>query len=693
MICTFMEAGDMNPKSKFIHLNQLHIFYQAIRSTYFENHPTKLLVLHSLLFLSISCGKVPDALNNTDDVELPCLNSDLTNQQIDGFSNLIVGRSCHRSLASVSISKIVSDSNGTMYLLTTGGLTIVKNQNDQLVYNNKTIAQGISATTVRDIFIDKNDNIYLATYAGLAISTNQGESFTTKTTGLPLWYGIPITMAVVVDSEGRIFVGTTSGVCVSSDGGDSFITKTTAHGLGNNYISGLAIDSLDNIYVTSSGGLSISSDHGASFVNRTTANGLYSNSVTGIYVDTNSKIHISMYSYGVGQAVGISTDGGTSFVSTVIPGANGKHTLRAIVTDSNGNIYAGTDQGVAVSTNGGNSYTIMGAEHGLESDAMISSIHIDANNKIYASDLVRGLYMSNDFGNTFIADTLFQETGGGSYGEPFVTSDNIYLPSNSGLFILKKDTRELMRLTKSDGLPSNQVSGVVKSEDGTLYILTDVGISITHDQGKTFTNKGASDGAPIGAYSIAIDSQNNLFATGYNIGGLMISTDGGNSWTKKTTSNGLPTNNTTYVYVDHNDVVYISTSSGLAKTTDQGTTFFNRNTGNGLGHAFVYKVSVEPITGTILVGTNNGLSISTDGGITFTTKRQAAGLGGRFVQKAVMKSDGTVYAMTDGGLSVSNDSGSSFSVTSIKSYAGSVVLFEDSELYVVDGGYAYFKAL
>jgi hypothetical protein len=58
-----------------------------------------------------------------------------------------------------------------------------------------------------------------------------------------------------------------------------------------------------------------------------------------------------------------------------------------------------------------------------------------------------------------------------------------------------------------------------------------------------------------------------------------------------------------------------------------------------------------------------------------------------------MSSDGMIYAMTDGGLSVSQDGGTSFSVTPVKTYAGSIVLYENSELYVADSGYVYFKKL
>ncbi len=109
-------------------------------------------------------------------------------------------------------------------------------------------------------------------------------------------------------------------------------------------------------------------------------------------------------------------------------------------------------------------------------------------------------------------------------------------------------------------------------------------------------------------------------------GGLSISTDGGATFTNKTTANGLGSNDVRGVFVV-GTTVYAATGGGLSISTDGGTTWTNKNTTNGLGSNEVTSVFVSG--GKIYVGTRNtdfvtpngGLSISADGGSTFITKK------------------------------------------------------------------------
>lgn len=63
--------------------------------------------------------------------------------------------------------------------------------------------------------------------------------------------------------------------------------------------------------------------------------------------------------------------------------------------------------------------------------------------------------------------------------------------------------------------------------------------------------------------------------------------------------------------------VYAATSIGLSISTDGGATFTTKTTANGLGGNTVRGVSA--IGSTIYAATDGGLSISTNGGSTFTS--------------------------------------------------------------------------
>jgi hypothetical protein len=129
---------------------------------------------------------------------------------------------------------------------------------------------------------------------------------------------------------------------------------------------------------------------------------------------------------------------------------------------------------------------------------------------------------------------------------------------------------------------------------------------------------------------------------------LSLSTDGGLTFTNKTTADGLGDNTVNGVFAS-GSTVYAATDGGLSISTNGGDSFTNRTTTNsGLGRNDVYGVFASGST--VYAATGGGLSISTDGGATFNNTTTANGLGADYVT-GVFASDSKVYAATFGGLS------------------------------------------
>ena len=180
-------------------------------------------------------------------------------------------------------------------------------------------------------------------------------------------------------------------------------------------------------------------------------------------------------------------------------------------------------------------------------------------------------------------------------------------------------------------------------------------LSISTDGGATFTERSTANGLGNSSVrGIAVDSGIVYAATP---GGLSISTDGAASFTNKTTANGLGNNQVWSVYAIGSNV-YAGTSGGVSISTDGGATFTNKTTADGLGSNAVWG-GVYAAGNTLYAATNGGLAISTDGGATFTNKTTADGLGNNTVRD-VYASGNTIYAATDGGLSISTDGGATF---------------------------------
>jgi BNR/Asp-box repeat. len=149
---------------------------------------------------------------------------------------------------------------------------------------------------------------------------------------------------------------------------------------------------------------------------------------------------------------------------------------------------------------------------------------------------------------------------------------------------------------------------------------------------------------------VAFDSTTRILCVGTNDAGLLVSVDGGSTWSSYTTANGLIGNYVQGVAVSES-TIYVATSEGLSISIDGGSTWKN--------HLYCDTNNVMAIGSTILAATSSGLDISTNDGNTWTNYTTANGLGSNGVN-GVAVSGSAIYAATDGGLSVSINGGSTW---------------------------------
>jgi VCBS repeat-containing protein len=316
----------------------------------------------------------------------------------------------------------------------------------------------------------------------------------------------------------------------------------------------------------------------------------------------------------------------------------------------------------------------------------------------------------------------------------------IYVGTPLGLAISLDDGATFKTLTTANGLAANQINNIHVAGK-LLYVATTDGLSLSSDGGETFVNKSTRDGslpgAPVGAYSILDVSANSsgvicaisssslvvsrnsgatfqsvampivsnaltVFCEGSKIyvggfGGLAVSTDDGQTFSLKTTANGLASN-AVYKVISNGNFVYASTFGGLSISTDSGNTFVNKNASNtapmalSLNNDKVYaygstngitmssdasgtsftniayttgptqNLRAIGVSGSIIaVGTlHSGLFISTNGGANFTNRFSTSHLSAS-VNDVYVDPDNRVFAATSVGLFVSSDNAKSFS--------------------------------
>jgi hypothetical protein len=291
-------------------------------------------------------------------------------------------------------------------------------------------------------------------------------------------------------------------------------------------------------------------------------------------------------------------------------------------------VYAATNNGLSISTDGGLTFTNKTIANGLGANA-VRGVYV-VGDTIYAATIPPfgqpggGLSISTDGGLTFITKTTTNGLGSNDIYDVYAVGNTIYAATlGGGLSISTNGGTTFTTYTTANGLGSNNVLGIyVDVTTGKIYAATNGGLSISTNGGLTFTNYtttnglGSNDvrGVYVANGKIYTATRPSLIggAGAFMDGGLSISTDGGLTFTTKTTDNGLGNNSVNDVYAVGNTIYAATLSGGLSISTNGGTTFTNYTIANGLGSYNVYSIYVDITTSKIYAGTSGGLSFCQD---------------------------------------------------------------------------------
>jgi len=403
-----------------------------------------------------------------------------------------------------------------------------------------------------------------------------------------------------------------SGVAVApaataADSGLQYINRTTGLGtdlsLTSVFVDGSAV--YVGTYGGPDGGLRISTDGGATFTTRTTANGLGDNGVGGVYA-VGSTIYAA-----TNDGFSISTNGGTSFTNTRLSGLGDWIVYGVYAVGST--IYAATAGGLSISTNGGASFTNKTTTNGL------------GNNTVWGvfAVVAPALQVTNKAIVTNTATLTTSSPHGLDLGSVVDVSGVDATFDGTYTVTAVPSTTEFSYAKTAANLATTAVSPAGVATFNTVYAATGNGVSISTNGGATFTNYLAAGGmgnTVSGVYAVG----STVYAA--TAAGLSISTDGGATFTTKTTANGLGSINVFDVYAV-GTTVYAATDGGLSISTNGGTSFTNDTTENCLGSDLVY--GVYAVGSTIYAATyGGGLGISTGLGAGCRTSGGGGGGGG-----------------------------------------------------------------
>jgi photosystem II stability/assembly factor-like uncharacterized protein len=330
-----------------------------------------------------------------------------------------------------------------------------------------------------------------------------------------------------------------------------------------------------------------------------------------------------------------STDGGRRWNAAEDIRGIGVYSL-AINPKNSETIYSGTRKGVYKSTDRGIHWTAVSADLNL-TNVFVLTIDPESTDTIYAGTVEGGVFKSTNGGNNWSA----------------VSHDF--------------DRRYIRAMAIDPGNPNtiyaSTPSAVYKSTDGA--------------QSWNLIQKSLGENS-IGGLVIDPKSPQTIYATALNMdkdGGIFRSVDGGNSWTKIPMDlrrlSGIQVlavaPDALTMYAAHDEIVAQITSGnvirkrsewpgGIYRSTDGGQNWEAVDT-SGISADSISALVVDPGNAQILyVGTNNGVFISSDGGNSWTDSNEgfvnatiSALALGRGTQTIYAGTDKRIYKSTDGG--------------------------------------------
>ncbi len=434
------------------------------------------------------------------------------------------------------------------------------------------VGPGPGAVEAQVIANPATHTVYVSTNGGGVLkSTDGGLHFSPSNTGLATTQIQQL--AIGVNDPNTLYAGALDALYVSHDAGTTWTVTP-------NFLSAFAIavdpNNANTVY-TASSAIQVSHDGGVTFTDIT---GPIVGVSLGMILNPNNPLELFVGTTGGGGYH--SSDGGASWTSLSID-----DTVWSWAIDSaDGTVFAGSNHGVFKSTDGGHSFVLAGSP---------------------GSGIVYALAKSGP--------NLYAGTGGGGFS---VSSDDGATWTNLGI-------ARGIGLSLSIDSAGNVYAGT--NFEGAFVRPIQAGSSrLSHWRAIAWDyirNCNCQNG-----HAIAIDPSDHehiFFTT--NDGGLLMSKDGGGSWSDLSV-NGLGARAPRSVGFDPTNRmrIYVGgyTGNGFWRTSDGGKTWAR----SFFGPPNVYPTQplVDPVDGTVYVATlSMGVYNSTDHGATFTRIDQAPG--------------------------------------------------------------------
>lgn len=487
---------------------------------------------------------------------------------------------------------------------------------DNYVYQSWNAFGTLSGTTANDIYQTKDGYINIGTYEGLV--RFDGVSFTSINRALDSDYSIVSVRCIIQDSRGDIWLGSNDeGLQRISSSGNRLYT--VEDGLPNNSIRALAEDQSGNIWIGTAGGVVYLTPDGKlispQFAPGTTSNGviasnIFCDSVGRIWLTISNENGFFLFTNGVFRPLLEFEKFGRYFATAIYQDSTGvfwiglgeKGLIRmhnggairletntildtiptcAILEDTNGDLWFGTEKGLVVYSNGEfieykQSQELIGSN--------INKIIQDRENNIWiATD-------RNGIGKMTLGKFKLSRLGVTVNALDETPDGRVWAGTDSGLFCYNKndelEENELTRYAK--GL---RIRHIETTSDGKLLIscYTKPG-QILYD-GKTIKSWSTDEGLVGNKVRVAIETAPNEYYVGTTTGLSIIHADGSIKNIRQ--PEGLETEYVMAIYKDSHGIVWVGTDGGGIYLLKNEEVFSHLTSTYGIAGNVIFKISQD----------------------------------------------------------------------------------------------------
>ncbi|KFC58715.1 histidine kinase [Flavobacterium gilvum] len=387
------------------------------------------------------------------------------------------------SLVNNNVRKILLNKNGSIWIGTQDGLSILNPYTHQFsnYQHDPSNPNSLSQNSIYDVFQDKDGSVWIATYFG----------------GVNVVYSVNTPFTIYQNN----------------------INKNS---ISSNIISPIAEDNNHNLWIgTEAGGLNYFDRNNQQFSkyknNSNNKNSLSSNLVKTIAIDKDQNLWIGAGDYGGLNLFNPKTSKVTTFRRNTDKNTIASDCITSLVINKQNILFIGTDLGLNILDITHQKFSFIALKGKTFIDKSIYTLFEDKKGSIWIGTLGGGIHL---YKNSRIQYKIFKD----SLHKPFNYSVNCFYQdsqgnmwagtSRNGLALLNPENNSFKIFNIKNGLPSDNISGIIEDNDSNLWISTDNGLVKYNLSSKTFRTFNMLDGLPANQFntnSVLKDHQGRLF--------------------------------------------------------------------------------------------------------------------------------------------------------------------------------------